>query len=187
MSRYLLPCPGCQAQLSVGIAQAGSSTPCPSCGKVVDIPGTRQLRGLPADTPSPGKGKGSTGSSEAVSLGFRLGLASLLLFGSLSLAYGGWLAYERWRSPIEFGHTEDEFFQSLYGESMAEPIARSWEHWNYLVEVGVPEESEPLRYFQYSRYYAESLPWMVGSLAMGAIAMAAFFGLSFLTSRRNAS
>jgi hypothetical protein len=184
MSRFLLPCPLCQASISVGIAQAGSSMPCPSCGKVVDVPGTRQLRLLPADSLPNGVGKQASGTSDGNSLGFRLLLASLLLFGSLCLTYGGWLAYDRWRSPIVFGHTEDEFFQGLYDESMAEPIAQSWEHWNYLVDVGLPEESEPLPYFQISRYYEERKPWMVGSLASGALLIATFLGLSFSTSRR---
>jgi hypothetical protein len=182
MSRYLLPCPACQASISVGTAQAGSSMPCPSCGKVVDVPGTRQLRLLPADAlPSlVGKSEAPAGNS----LGFRLLLASLLLVGALCLTYGGWLAYDRWRSPIIFGHTEEEFFQGLYDESMAEPIAQSWEHWNYLVDSGVPEDSEPLPYFQISRYYEERKPWMVGSLGSGTLLIVAFLGLSFFSSRR---
>jgi hypothetical protein len=156
---------------------------CPSCGKVIEIPGTRQLRLLPFEVPPAGVGKQTAGSREVSSLGFRMGLASLLLIGSLSLGYGAWLAYDRWRAPIEFGHTEDEFFQGLYDESMSDPVLLNWEQWNYMVESGIPEDSQPPLYFQYARYYEERAPWMVGSLAIGAIFLAAFFGLSFFGSR----
>lgn len=157
---------------------------CPNCGKVVEVPGTRHLRLLPLEGPGKGEGKNPRGAAQGLSLGFRLFMAGLLLFGSLSVAYGAWLALERWRAPIVFGHTEDEFFRSLYDESMADPIPRSWEHWNYLVEVGLPEQSEPLVYFQLSRYYETQWPWLVRSLVAGSIALAAFFGLSFLGTRR---
>lgn len=187
MPRYLLPCSGCQAPLSVGIAQAGSTAPCPKCGKSVEIPGTRQLRLLPLEANSKEGDPRHPGRKGGVSLIFRLVLATLLVLGSTSFLYGSWLAYERWAAPIEFGHTEDEIYQRVYGEAMKEPIIRSWEHWNYLVESGLSDGSEPMPYFIYNRYYEARKPWMIGSLITGAVTLAGFLCLSFFGFRRAAT
>jgi hypothetical protein len=186
MSRFQLPCPGCQATISVGIAQAGSSARCPSCGQLVEVPGTRLLRQLPPEAASQGPVSRQTRATGA-SLAARLILAGLLMLGSSSLIYGTWLAYERWTAPIKFGYTEDEMYKEFYDKAMQEPIIRSWEHWNYLVDAGLGQEPEPLPYFIYSRYYEARKPWMVGSLATGAVLLAAFLGLSFAGFRRIAA
>jgi len=147
------------------------------------VPGTRVLRQLPMETPVSER-NGARVRSSGLSLGFRLILGSLLLLGSSCLLYGGWLAYERWNAPIEFGHSEEEIYKNVYNETMQEPIVRNWEHWNYLVDLGISDNPEVLPYFAYSRYYEAQKPWMVGSLVTGAIAVAAFIGLSFLGFRR---
>lgn len=182
MSRFLLPCPACRANVPVGIAQAGSSVVCPSCGQNVEVPGTRQLRLLPTESPDVGSKGGSNrrNRSEGGSLAYRVAVGGLLLFSFVALSYGGYLAYLRWNAPIEFGHSEEELYKELYDKSMADPVATSWDHWNFLVESGIPDTPEPPPYFLYSRYYEEQKPWLIGSLAAGGLSFLVFLGLSLL-------
>lgn len=187
MSRYLLPCPACSQSFAVGIAQAGSTVPCPHCGQVVDVPGTRQLRSLPPaveDRAAPAKGGGNRRlDAEGGSIAFRLLTAGLLLASCSGLAYGGYLLYLRWNAPIIFGHTEEELYQEMMEKSLADPPATVWDHWNFLVDAGIPDPSPP-PYFLYSRMYEEQKPWMIGSLAVGAVSLVAFLALSWLASKR---
>ena len=44
---YLLPCPSCQAPITVSPSQAGDTQVCPSCGETAAIPKLGDLRELP--------------------------------------------------------------------------------------------------------------------------------------------
>jgi len=113
----------------------------------------------------------------------RLAMAGLLLLSCVTLSYGGYLAYLRLTAPIEFGHTEEELFQELYDKSMQDPIASSWDHWEFLADGGLPEDPTPPTYFLYNRLFEVQKPWMIGFLSVGGASLLLFVGLSVLSSR----
>jgi hypothetical protein len=152
-----------------------------------DVPGTKLLRSLPL-APIPladSKGRSSHHpASEGGSLLYRVLLGSLLGISFLGLGYGAYLGYLRWTAPIEFGHTEEELFAEFYEQSMKDPPATVWDHYNYLVEAGIPNPQPPI-YFILNRQFEQQKPWMVGSLVAGGVAFAFFLGLSLVGSRRS--
>ncbi len=162
------------------MAQAGSTVTCSHCGQSVEVPGTRQLRLLPLESPEPGAkgGVSRRKSAEGGSFAFRVAAGGLLLLSFLALSYGGYLGFLRWNAPIEFGHSEEELYQELYDKSMADPIALSWDHWNFLLDAGIPDTPDPPPYFLFSRYYEEQKPWMIGSLVTGGASFLLFLALT---------
>jgi hypothetical protein len=125
------------------------------------------------------KGGGSRRkNAEGGSFAFRAVAGGLLLLSFLALSYGGYLAILRWYAPIEFGHTEEELYTDLFERSMSDPIARSWDHWNFLLDAGIPDTPDPPPYFLYSRYYEEQKPWMIGSLVAGGTSFLLFLALT---------
>jgi hypothetical protein len=169
----------------VGVAQAGASVTCAHCGQTLEVPGTRQLRLLPVESPIKGsKGEGNRRKSgQGGTFAYRVAVGGLLLATFLALSYGGYLAFLRWNAPIEFGHTEEELYQELYEKSMSDPIVTTWDHWNYLVDAGMPGAPEPPPYFLYSRYYEQQWPWMIGSLAVGGTLFLLFLALTLFGPR----
>lgn len=152
---------------------------------MVDVPGTRELRLLPLESVASPSGKGTrTGSSSEPSIFLRLAMAALLLISFGTLSYGGYLAYLRWNAPIALGHTDDEFFQELYDTALADPVPRAWDHWNFLVDAGIPEDPEPQLFLVYNRLFEAQKPWMIGLLTTGGLTFLAFLGLSYLSSRQ---
>ncbi len=190
MSRFKIPCGVCGEALFVGIAQAGASASCPKCGGSTEVPGTKQLRAHHRVDASDSEALDqvptlrTAGSSSLV---FRGIAAGLLAISALCLTYGGYLAYLRWAAPIEFGHTEEELFTEIFDRSMADPPARVWDHWNYLVDQGVPDPDPPI-YFLLERQFSLQKPWMIGSLSLGSLTFLAFVVVSVVggrNSRRN--
>lgn len=188
MSRYRLSCPACEAIQVVGVAQAGSNIRCSGCGQMVEVPGTRELRLLPLEVSGGAAAKSGQagGGTEESSHFLRLGMAFLLLLSFVTLTYGGYLVYLRWMAPIEFGHTEEEFYQELYETALADPVARSWDHWNFLIDAGIPEDPEPPPYFVYNRFYEAQKPWMIGFLVTGGVSLLMFLLLGIFHARKTA-
>jgi hypothetical protein len=100
----------------------------------------------------------------------------------VGIGYGGYLSYLRWTAPINFGHSEEELYSELFDKSMADPPARVWDHWNYLVDSGLPNPDPPI-YFVLSQAYEQQKPWMIGAWILGSIALIAFFALSVAGTR----
>jgi hypothetical protein len=183
MPKYQLTC-DCGDVIPVGIAQAGASMPCPGCGKSIDVPGTKQLRTLPllpdqATTATKASGLEPTGLGAILARA----LAALLLIATCwGFSYGGYLAYLRYNAPIEFGHTEDEFYDDLRQRALEDPPARAWDHWQYIVETGVPAHNPP-PYFVISKVFENQKPWMVGALTCGVVSLLSFIGVTLLSKR----
>jgi hypothetical protein len=180
MSKYQLTCE-CKTILPVGIAQAGTSISCPSCGNAIVVPGTKLLRNLPLDQSDAAAANRRQSSSPGLLV---RGITALLLALSFwGLGYGGYLAYLRSTAPIEFGHSEDEFYTEIYNRAAEDPPARAWDHWQYLVESGLPKQEPPI-YFILVEVYAQQLKWMIGAFAIGSLSLLGFIILSILQSRR---
>jgi hypothetical protein len=189
MQKYALEC-SCSATTPVGIAQAGGSALCPACGKLNEVPSTKVLRTLPLYqeqqaelASSPGNSRRSSRSeggqtSEGSILG-RLLPAFLLCTAAVSLLNAAYLGWDRWRAPIEFGHTEDEFFAGLRDEAMHDPPARVWDHWRYMVETGLPSHQPP-DYFIVNEYYERRKPWLIGSTILGCLSLGLFVSIALM-------
>ena len=85
-------------------------------------------------------------------------------------------------APIEFGHTEDEFYDDLRQRALEDPPARAWDHWQYIVETGVPAHNPP-PYFVISKVFENQKPWMVGALTCGVVSLLGFIGVTLLSKR----
>jgi len=170
--------------MPVGIAQAGASVACPACGKSIDVPGTKQLRMLPvvADKVESARKSSGLGPTGLGALLIR-GLAALLLVATCwGLSYGSYLGYLRYNAPIVFGHTEDELYDDLRQRALEDPPARAWDHWQYIVETGVPDHNPP-PYFIINNVFEKQKPWMIGALTCGAVSLLGFIGVTFLSKR----
>lgn len=174
MSRYLLPC-DCGAKLPISISQAGTTAPCPSCSKILEIPTTRQIRLLEidADKVVPANPTASGGAL------LRVVAALLLLVGLATLCIGGYLVYERRISGIDFKVTEELEIQLGYEAVLKQPPSDTWDYWKYLSEQGLGREV-PAPYFQVKRYLDSREPWMYRMFATGGISLAAFAVLCVL-------
>lgn len=174
MSRFLLPC-DCGAKLPISISQAGTSAPCPGCSKTLEIPTTRQIRLLEqeAGKPVPASSAASGGA------GLRIVAALLLLVGLATLSIGGYLAYERRISGIDFKVTEELEIQLGYEAVLKQPPSDTWDYWKYLSEQGLGKEM-PAPYFQVKRYLDDREPWMYRMFATSGISLAAFAALCVL-------
>jgi len=171
MPQYAFRC-DCTATIPVGIAQAGSSVRCEQCSKLMEVPGTKVLRTLPIleDVVA--------GAVPKAGFAQRFLPALLLAIAALSLTTAGVLAKERWFSPIEFGHTEEEFFGAFREDALRDPPARVWDHWKYLVESGLPVHQPP-DYFVINQYFERRKPWLIGSSILGALSLGTFLVLTF--------
>lgn len=187
MPSFALRCQ-CDATIRVGIAQAGGSVRCPSCGLSLEVPSTKVLRNLPQidgntdGVSANGLSKGeslpegatrSRGPKAADSALQRILPALLLAIAAVSLTTAAVLGWARWNSPIEFGHTEEEFFAAFRDDAMQDPPARVWDHWKYLVDTGLPAHQPP-DYFVINEFFERRKPWLIGSSILGALSLALF-------------
>ena len=99
--------------------------------------------------------------------------ALLLAIAAISLTTAAVLGWARWNSPIEFGHTEEEFFAAFRDDAMQDPPARVWDHWKYLVDTGLPAHQPP-DYFVINEFFERRKPWLIGSSILGALSLALF-------------
>lgn len=184
MSQYQLSC-DCGAIVPISVSQAGANVPCPQCGKTIEVPGTRQLRALPpvvVDMAAATRRRDGQATGLAGFAG-RAIAAGLLALATWGLGYGGYLAYLRWTAPSEFGHTEDELYSDLYDRALEDPPARAWDHFQYIVDTGLPEHNPPI-YFILVDAFEKQRPWMIGALTVGVLALIAFIAMSVMQSRR---
>lgn len=187
MPTYALQC-RCGATLPVGIAQAGGSVRCPQCGDSIEVPSTKVLRTLPSFQDSPALASSAVGASQEVAVSRRPGRSSdnsgdstlqrvlpglLLAIAAVCLTTAAVLGWARWNAPIEFGHTEEEFFTAFRDDAMQDPPARVWDHWKYLVETGLPPHQPP-DYFVINEYFERRKPWLIGSTIIGALSLGLF-------------
>lgn len=189
MPKYALEC-SCSAKIPVGIAQAGGSALCAACGKINEVPSTKVLRTLPdydehpaevASTPNDARQSSRTQGRRTSddSILSRLLPAFLLFTAAVSLLNAAYLGWDRWRAPIEFGHTEDEFFGAMRDEAMHDPPARVWDHWRYMVETGLPTHQPP-DYFVINEYYEKRKPWLIGSTIVGCLSLGLFVSITLM-------
>ncbi|MCA9150622.1 MAG: hypothetical protein KDA92_15025 [Planctomycetales bacterium] len=85
-NRFILPCPECQAPLSVGLTQAGETVTC-SCGAQVLVPALRELKLLPSASPthsSAGQRAWSTQRGLAFVCGVLMIAAAAMLYWRIS-------------------------------------------------------------------------------------------------------
>lgn len=197
MPQYALRC-RCSATIPVGIAQAGMMVRCPECQESLEVPSTKVLRTLETLDDSAGQkqsasdrvgrsGQAGSGSGSGAGVRTASGKSSgsqdsvlqrvlpglLLAIAAIFLTTAGVLARERWNSPIEFGHTEEEFFKAFRDDAMQDPPARVWDHWKYLVDTGLPSHQPP-DYFVINEYFEKRKPWLIGSSIIGAISLGLF-------------
>lgn len=169
MPQYALGCQ-CSATIPVGIAQAGGSVRCPQCSTLIEVPGTKVLRTLPVVEEAHAEvASGRSGDT----LSQRFLPALLLAIAAISLTTAGVLGWARWNSPIEFGHTQEEFIAAFRDDAMQDPPARVWDHWQYLVETGLPNHQPP-DYFVINEYFERRKPWLIGSSILGALSLGMF-------------
>ena len=197
MRLFALRCQ-CDATIPVGIAQAGGSVRCPNCGVSQEVPSTKVLRSLPVlEQPESSSGlmershggesvaKGPSrgiGSRSGDSVLQRILPAILLSIAAVSLTTAGVLGWARWNSPIEFGHTEVEFFAAFRDDAMQDPPARVWDHWNYLVDTGLPPHQPP-DYFVINEFFERRKPWLIGSSILGGLSLALFLVMALQQSK----
>lgn len=188
MPSFALRCQ-CDTTIPVGIAQAGGSVRCPSCGVSLEVPSTKVLRTLEQidgnvfGVSSDGLAKGESLAAGAATRNRvprapdsalqRILPALLLAIAAISLTTAAVLGWARWNSPIEFGHTEEEFFAAFRDDAMQDPPARVWDHWKYLVDTGLPAHQPP-DYFVINEFFERRKPWLIGSSILGALSLALF-------------
>lgn len=180
MPTYALPCSQCGQPVPVGIAQAGSTARCAACGSNTDVPGTKGLRSLPLIEESGQAHRTASEAKSAGSLGLNLLAGLCLAVATVGLGYGSYLAYLRWNAPIEFGHSAEELYAEMREKSASDPPVRTWDHWQYLVDTGLPKHDPPL-YFVLAEVYNRQVPWMIGSLAAGAIGLLSFLIIALMS------
>ncbi|MFM8571530.1 MAG: hypothetical protein ACKOAU_08030 [Pirellula sp.] len=152
------------------------------------MPSTKVLRTLPLidswgeeagiGASSSGKSKasvgvGSSASETSYSWVQRLLPALLLAICAGSFSTAAVLAWSRWNAPIEFGHTEEEFFASFREDAMQDPPARVLDHWRYLVDTGLPPHQPP-DYFVINEFFERRKPWLIGSTVLGVMSLIVF-------------
>ena len=188
MPSFALRCQ-CDTTIPVGIAQAGGSVRCPRCGVSLEVPSTKVLRTLEQidgnvfGVSSDGLAKGESLAAGAATRSRvpraldsslqRILPALLLAIAAISLTTAAVLGWARWNSPIEFGHTEEEFFAAFRDDAMQDPPARVWDHWKYLVDTGLPAHQPP-DYFVINEFFERRKPWLIGSSILGALSLALF-------------
>lgn len=123
---HRLPCPHCQAPLSVSNTQAGESILCSSCGRPVTVPKLGELRHLPrvdAD-PVPAESR----RSGDLTIGQRIGFGVLGSIALVTLLISGF-CWVRWMS-VEVPLTTETHIAELrarYAELTAAELVREYE------------------------------------------------------------
>ncbi|TWU64886.1 MULTISPECIES: hypothetical protein [Crateriforma] len=164
---HLLTCPHCEAAIEVSPAQAGGTTPCPSCNAVVDVPKLGQLRQLPrVDDARP---VGDAPKSEVNAVGRGL-FVVLGLVGLVFLLVAGFCGL-RW-AVIDVPMTTEMHAQQLRDEFKKLSPAELIRVWEDIEEFGIAATA-PTDY-----RVAEMKKQSMGTytLASGGVAVACLFG-----------
>jgi hypothetical protein len=122
MTKYLLPCPKCDAELPIDVGQAGQTILCRECQTDVEVPTMRGIRNLEkAETSSVTKNAPTWSRRQGIL--FVTGLPVLVA----SLALAAYLFF--WRSQIDTARPEDRF--RAIGESQIDKMssAQVWAVW----------------------------------------------------------
>ncbi len=183
MSKFQLPC-SCGAIIPVSVAQAGASVPCPQCGSLVEVPGTRALRALqPFVDQTVTDSKAGASAFSKASPALRTLAATFLIAGLGLFVLGGMILWDRSFANIEYGISEEEvIFKPTMEETLEAPPAVIWDKWKLMIDDGFPK-AKPLPYFQMQRALEAWKPWMIGYFVVGSILIALFLLLCLLMAK----
>lgn len=163
---HLLPCPSCQASISVSPSQAGDQVNCPECQSAVPVPKLGELRKLPqddtlsVDTPSQSEGRGFL-------------FLILGLIGCVSLVIAGFCGI-RWALIDVPATTEIHLVEvkERYESLSAAELVREYEDMDkYGLELATP--------FKYKVKELNKSAWGGKAAGAGTVALIAFV-LAFL-------
>jgi len=137
---HLLPCPHCDAKLSVAPSQAGDNMPCPECGQSVAIPSLGQIRQLPQAEQEASSTQSSGSATQSDVSAIRR--AGFLLFGLIAIGSLMIAAYSgiRWYL-IDVPATTEEHIAMIreeYAEAPAAQLIREFED----MEVEAPQKRQ---------------------------------------------
>ena len=138
---YLLPCPSCDASLSVSPSQAGDAIPCPSCEQIVQIPKLGELRQLP-EAESPRSPASRSAAQNERGIVQRISFVVLGLIGTASLLIAGFStvrwAYIKVEKTTE-GHVQK--YQEAYESATAADLLREYEQMDQFgLDIAMPHD-----------------------------------------------
>jgi len=192
MSSYLLPC-DCGAKVTISRSQAGMSLLCPQCSTQLQVPTIRNMSLLaaaesPVDKSKP-HGHSTKGTRNRSPIFLGLLAAAFMLVAIGSLAYAGWIAYERYsilsnlsESKVDLSKTEEDFLKEIRATALQAPPADTWDYWNLLANQGLSEPNPP-DFFRIKRYLAAQKPVMNRWFAIGGVSLALFVATAFITQK----
>lgn len=120
--QYLLRCPSCDQDITIGLPQAGSLVMCP-CGQKVEVPTLRALRQLPKAAPTKGEARPVWG--------FRHGLIALAMILATLCAIPGvyWRVAQSTTEPYSLEAQLNHVMERL---DKASP-SQTWEYWHTVI------------------------------------------------------
>lgn len=171
---HLLPCPSCQASISVSPSQAGDETTCPKCQSSVVIPKLGQIRQLPLAEDGPSGGQTVAKGEMETSSGRRAGFVVLSLIGTASLLAAGFCGI-RWSLIDVPSSTEQHIarYREEYAKLSAAELVREYEDMEkYGVELGRPYRYKTMEMTKKKWGQNASIAAGIGGLAiLGAVVL----------------
>jgi len=173
---HLLPCPHCDAKLSVAPSQAGDNMPCPECGQSVAIPSLGQIRQLPQAEQEASSTQSSGSATQSDVSAIRR--AGFLLFGLIAIGSLMIAAYSgiRWYL-IDVPATTEEHIAMIreeYAEAPAAQLIREFEDMErYGLELATPYRYKVIENERNDWGQNASIAGAIGGVAvLGAVLMA---------------
>ncbi len=172
---HLLPCPHCQASLTVSTTQAGDSTVCPNCQATVPIPKLGVLRNLPVAETETDRDPRVRGDVAERSLLFQVGYGLAGLVAAASLLIAGFCGI-RWAFSEVPATTEQHIanFREELSKRTAAELVREYEDMEKRgIDLGIPFKYKELAMRKAKWGQDASIAASVGVLALlVAIALA---------------
>ncbi|MCG8649939.1 MAG: hypothetical protein MI861_08900 [Pirellulales bacterium] len=160
---HLLPCPTCQASITVSPSQAGDQLNCPSCQSAVDIPKLGQLRQLPRAEADRGAQTADRQPRVANSSGRQATFAVFGVIATISLFIAGFCAI-RWYLVDVPMTTERHIakFKEEYKKLKPAELIREYEQMErFSLDITVP--------FEYKKEENKRNRWRRNALVSGAV------------------